>query len=1027
MVISLIFLLTGGISIGLLPVALYPPITPSVINVTASYPGASAQTVMETCIQPIETKLNGVKRMLYMASTASDDGSMQLKVTFDIGTDGDQNTVNTQNRVNWASALLPEEVQRRGVITKEASSNILGIVSLYSPNNTYSNLELSNFLSIYIQDELARIPGMGDVKALGEMTYAIRIWLDPMKMNALKVTVEDISSALRAQNVQVSAGALGDAPANAKQKIRFSVATRGRLSSAEEFEKIVIRKNKDSSPLYLKDVAEVELGAERYTGLNSLNGKSAAMLILYQLNDANALAIIKEVKKRLDRIKGEFFPKDMDYEISYDSTTFISASIEEVAVTLLEAVLLVVLVTFLFLQSFRATLVPLAAIPVSLVGTFAVMAMIGYSINLITLFGLILAIGIVVDDAIVVIENVSRLMEEEGLSPREAALKSMEQVTGPVVATTSVLLAMFVPVCFLPGITGVMYRQFGVTISVSVLISMINALTLSPALCALILKAPKAGETGKKFLFFRWFDNTFDGMTKGYMVIVKSLLRKGALVLFLYGILFLGALHLYKKLPSGFVPDEDQSAFFVSLQLPEGATLQRTHEALLKAQKLLMGYKEVKNVVATSGMNILTSTNSSNTGFAIAVLKDWKERTEEKSKQNALLRRFMREVQRAVPEATVAGFGIPTIPGIGVVSGFSLVLQDHSNSMTPMELQKNVEDVIAEAGRSPVIATAFTTFRASSPQIYLEIDREKAIRLGVDISQVSSALQGFFSYAYINDFNKYGKSYKVELQAGKEFRDGVEDFAHARVRSSTGEMVPLGTFTRPKTNFVPQYLQRYNMYQSVTVNGIPAPGHSSGEAMEEMEKIVKKVAPGLSVEWTDMSYQEKLAGNQILIVFALALLFIFLFLVAQYESWTIPLAVLLSVPAAFLGAVLSLKFLGMDNNIYTQVGLVLLFGIACKTAILIVEFAREEYLKGLSIYEAAEKAATLRFRAVLMTAISFLLGTWPLVAAAGACAVSRRSLGTAVFGGMLFSVIVGTCLIPVFFAVVQKWTAGKKQ
>lgn len=1026
-VIAILFLLSGLIALFTLPITLYPNITPSVITVSTRYPGADAQTVLDTVIQPIESQINGVKRMLYMSSTATDDGSASVKVTFDIGTDGDTNTVNTQNRVNWATAQLPQEVQRQGVITKEASSNILAVITLYSPNGTYSELELSNFMSISVKDEIARIPGVGDVMEFGEMTYAMRIWLDTMRMASLKVTVEDVKSAIASQNVQVSAGALGDAPSSPEQAERLSVAAQGRLANPEQFGSIVIRSNSDGSQVRLRDIARVEMGAETYSGISTLNGKPAAMLAVYQLNEANGLEIAREINKRLDRLKNNLFPEDLEYGIQYDTTKFITASIDEVKNTLFEAVLLVVLVTFLFLQDWRSTLVPTIAIPVSLVGTFAVMLGIGYSINMTTLFGLILAIGIVVDDAIVVIENVSRLMEEEHLPPKEAALKSMKQVTGPIIATTSVLLAMFVPVCFLPGITGVMYRQFGITISVAVFISMINALTLSPALCALLLKPVDPNR--RKFFFFRWFDAGFDKLTRGYSSIVKSLLRKSVLVLLLYAVMGAGALKLYTLLPTGFIPNEDQGAFFVSVQLPDGASLMRTEKVTQKVTGILRGIPEVEDFIFTSGFNILNGINASNCAFGIVTLKDWSERKDKEKQQDAVIAKFYAKALQ-IPDASIVPFGVPSIPGLGTTSGFSLMLQDTSGNMTPQDFQKTLNEILVEANNSPVFSSVYSTFRASFPQVYLDIDREKAIRLGVTPDSINTALQGIFGSTYVNDFNKYGKSYKVELQGDNVFRDDVRDLTKAYVRNGKGDMVPLGTLVDIKYNFVPQFLTRYNMFQSVLVNGSAAPGYSSGQAMDEMEKIVKKVNSGMSFEWTDMSYQEKLAGNQIVIVFALALLFIYLFLVAQYESWMIPFSVLLSVPVAFLGAVLSLYLLNIENNIYTQVGFVLLFGIACKTAILIVEFAKEQHEKGTPILEAAEYAARLRFRAVLMTAVSFILGTFPLVVALGAGAVSRRSLGTAVFGGMLVSVIIGTLLIPVFYAVIQRmieWARKKTE
>ena len=1016
-VISILILLGGGIAIFSLPVTLYPDIAPSQINITAHYPGADAQTVMDTVIQPIESQLNGVKDMLYMSSTASDDGSATVKVYFDIGTDGDKNTVNTQNRVNWAQASLPQEVQRLGLTTKESSSNMLAVIALYSPTGAYSDKELSNFLSISIKDEMARIPGVGDVSELGSLTYSMRVWLDNMRMASLGLTMGDVRNAISAQNVQISAGALGDSPAPKGQQTRFTVAAQGRMSDPEEFGAIVIRTNADGSQIRLRDISKVEMGAENYSGVSTLNGKPAALLAVYQLNNANGLEIARRMNERLAEIKKTSFPRDLACDISYDTTKFIRSSIHEVAETLYIAVLLVVLVTYIFLQDWRATLVPSIAIPVSLVGTFAVMKAVGFSINLITLFGLILAIGVVVDDAIVVIEGVSRLMDEEHLSPREAAIRTMRQVTGPCIATTLVLLAMFVPVCFLSGVTGVMYRQFGITISVAVSLSTVNALTLSPALCALILKPVDPGR--RKFILFRWFDSMFDWMTAKYSAIVRSLVRKSVLVILLYAAMGYGAVELFKALPTGFVPDEDQGTFFITVQLPDGASLERTETVMGRLREVIKDIPEVKDMIFVSGFDLINNVNTSNSALGIVILKDWSERQGKDQVQDAVMARFYDAV-KDIPSAMITPFGMPSISGLGTVSGFSMMLQDRSNALTPVQFQQKLNRVLMEANSSPVLSNVYSSFQASSPQVYLPVDREKAMKLGVDVNDISDTLQGTFGYTYVNDFNKYGKTYKVEFQSAADYRNDISDVSKIYLRNSSGKMVPLSTLVTPEFRFVPQYLQRFNMYQSISINGTPAPGYSSGQAMAEMERIVRKVDPSLSLEWTDMSYQEKRTGNQTVIVFALALLFIYLFLVAQYESWMLPISVVLSVPIAFLGAVVSLWLLHIDNNIYTQVGFVLLFGIACKTAILIVEFAKEQHDAGKDVYEAAEYAARLRFRSVLMTAVTFVLGTYPLVIATGACAVSRRSLGTTVFGGMTLSVVVGTILIPVFFAFIQQ-------
>ncbi len=1028
-VISIVITLAGLISIFTLPVTQYPNITPPQVSVSTSYPGADAKTVQETVIQPLETQINGVKKMLYVSSSATDTGMATITVTFAIGTDGDLNTVNVQNRVNWANAQLPEEVRRQSVIVKEKSSNMLQVIAVYSPNGSYDSLFLNNFATITLKDELARISGVGDVQVLGELKYAMRIWLNPDKMAYLKLNVEDVTSAIKAQNVQVSAGAIGDAPTADDQKFRYSIQTQGRMQDVAEFENIVVRATSAGEQVKLKDIARIELGAENYGSTGSYNGKPAALLAVYQLNDANGIDIARAVNAKLKELK-PLFPEDVECAVPFDTTEFISASISEVAVTLFEAVLLVILVTYLFLQDWRSTLVPTIAIPVSLIGTFAVMQLIGFSINLITLFGLILAIGVVVDDAIVVIENVSRLMAEEKLDPKAAAIKSMEQVTGPVIATTLVLLAMFVPVCFLPGITGEMYRQFGITISVAVSISSINALTLSPALSAMLLKPVTVGAEAKKFIFFRWFDRWFDRMTHGYGAVVTPIVRRAFVMLLCYGGLALLCLKLYNALPVGFIPDEDQGKIFVNIQLPDAASLPRSLAVTDEVIRIGQRTPGVKEIIAVPGFSILTGAQASNNSLLIFSLDPWKERTAPELQQDAILRRLLGEFGK-IKEAAVAAFGMPSIQGIGSTGGFAFVLQDTTGTH-PERLQQTIDRVTAEARKHPALMGVFSTFRANVPQKFLKIDREKALKLGVPLTSLNAALQGLTGYSYVNDFNKFGKIYKVEIQAESSFRNAIEDVRKMFVRNERGEMVPIGTMVSIEERLAPQYLNRYNLYSSATINGMNAPGYSSGDAMKAMEEIAAQVLPpGMTYSWTDMSYQEREANKSfqlmpgvelamMAVIFGLALLFMYLFLVAQYESWMLPLAVLLAVPIAFFGALVSLLLTGISNNIYTQVGFVLLFGIACKTAILIVEFAKQKHEEGMAVHEAAIFAAKLRFRAVLMTAVSFILGTMPLVVAVGAGAASRRSLGTAVFGGMLFAVVFGTILIPAFYVVVEK-------
>lgn len=1026
-VISIVITLAGIVALFTLPVTQYPDITPGQVSISATYPGADAKTVQETVIQPIEAQVNGVKRMIYMSSNATDTGAATITVTFDIGTDGDSNTVNTQNRVNWASAQLPEEVRRQSVIVKEKSPSMLLVIALFSPDGRYDDLFLSNYASIYLKDELARIPGVGEVQLLGEHKYSMRIWLDPERMAGMNMTVDEVTNALKQQNVQVSAGALGEAPTGGNGIFRYALQTQGRLSEVSEFEEIVVRSTPDGAQVKLKNIAEVELGAENYSSTGTYNGKPAALLAVYQLNEANGIQIREACAARLEELKA-YFPEGIDYGIPFDTTSFITASIDEVAMTLIIAVILVVAITYLFLQDWRSTVVPTLAIPVSLIGTFAVLLVIGYTINLITLFALILAIGIVVDDAIVVIENVNRLMEEEHLSPKQAAVKSMEEVTGPVIATTAVLLAMFIPICFLPGITGEMYRQFGITIAVSVVISSVNALTLSPALCSILLKPVEPG--GKKFFLFRWFNGGFERLTGGYIRLVRLIVRRALFALVLFAVIVFGCYWFYVNLPTGFIPEEDQGKLFVNIQLPDAASFDRTQAFTERVVEEVRKVDGVVDVLGVAGYSILTGSQASNNSMVLVSLLPWKERKSPELSQDAIQRKLQALLNRD-PGAVVQVFGLPTIQGIGTTGGFSFVVEDTTGTY-PERLETAVNDLCAAARQNPAIGSAYSTFRAQVPQVFLNIDREKALKLGVAISDINTALQGLTGYTYVNDFNKFGKVYKVEIQATARARRTVPDVRGIYVPNSQGEMVPLGTLVEVEQRLSPQYLNRYNMYSSATINGSNAPGYSTGQAMEAMEELARQILPeGMKFDWTDMSYQEKAANqpvrlgggvslNMTMIIFSLALLFMYLFLVAQYESWMIPVAVLLSVPIAFFGSLLFLWVMNVENNIYTQVGFVLLFGLACKTAILIVEFAKVSHEQGKSIFDAAVEAAKLRFRAVLMTAISFILGVLPLVVAAGAGAASRVSLGSAVFGGMIVAAIGGTLLVPMFYAVVQR-------
>ena len=1028
-VIAIVITISGLIAMLKLPVSQYPNITPSTVQVSATYPGADADTLQKTVIEPLEAQINGVKRMMYISSTSADNGQATINITFPADTDGDINTVNVQNREKLAEAQLPQAVQSQGISVKEKSTNMLLIIDLFSTDERYDEIFLSNYINLYIQDEIARIPGVGDTSIMGGANYSMRIWLDAERMGNLGITVNDVTNAIKGQNVQVSAGSLGDEPAPKGQIFRYTIQTQGRLETTDAFGDIVLRALPDGSSVKIKDVARIELGAENYTQTSFINDKKSSKLIIYQLPEGNGLQIAEACKAKMEQLKKQF-PEALEYSIMYDTTKFISASIKEVIITLFEAILLVILVTYIFLQDWRSALIPTIAIPVSLIGTFAVMLALGYSINLITLFGLVLAIGIVVDDAIVVIENVNRIMEEEHLSPRDAARKTMDQVTGPVIATTLVLLAMFIPVCFLPGITGAIYRQFGVTISISVLISSINALTLSPALSSVILR-PKTGKSFEsRFFIFKIFNFFFEHVTGAYTAIVKKLVRIAAIVVIAYcGLLFVGW-KLYNMIPTGFIPSEDQGAFFINVQLPDAASLQRTTAVSEQIRQDVLKLPGVIDVMTVNGFSILTSSSAPNNAFLVGILDDWSKRQTPNLKVDSLINKLGAQLY-ALPEAMAFPFQVPAIPGLGQAGGFSFVIED-TQGLNPERLEDAAMSFIAEANKRPEIRQAYTTFSARVPRIYLKFDRDKAYKLGVNLDDINATLSGMQGYVYVNDFNKFGKVFKVEVQADAKYRSTLESFNGLYVNNNNGEMVPISTLVEIETRFGAQYINRYNLYPSVTINGDAAPGYSSGQAMKALEEVAAQTLPeGMQYDWTDMSYQEKLAGGQTAIIFALALLFIYLFLVAQYESWMLPWAVMLSVPVAFVGALFFTWMRSFDNNIYTQVGFVLLFGLACKTAILIVEFASEQRKSGKDTLEAAVFAARLRFRAVMMTAISFILGVLPLVFANGAGALSRQSLGTAICGGMLIAAIAGTILIPAFYVVVQKLidfgAAGKKK
>tara|TARA_Y100000782_G_scaffold99652_1_gene114081 strand:- start:2315 stop:5425 length:3111 start_codon:yes stop_codon:yes gene_type:complete len=1011
LVISIVITIAGLISMALLPVNMYPQITPPQVQITASYPGASAQIVEESVIRPIEEQVNGVEDMMYIESTSSNNGTANITVYFKVGTDTDIAQVNVQNRVALAESGLPEEVKRQGVSVKKKSSSMLLGINLYSSKDNIDAIFLSNYATNYLTEPLGRINGVASAEVMGEQTYSMRLWLRPDRMASLELTVAEVQAALQEQNTIVAAGKLGAAPTGPSQQFEYSIQAKGRLKTPEEFGQTIIRANRDGNFVRLNDIARIEMGAASYNTTAKLNQQDTAFIVIYQLTEANATQVATDVKARMEELAKQL-PDGIEYSIPYDTTEFINRSIEEVVITLVQAVGLVILVVFLFLQNWRATLIPTVAIPVSLVGTFAFMMMMGYSINLITLFGLVLAIGIVVDDAIIVIENVERILKEEKLPIKEAVTKAMEQVSGPIVATTLVLLAVFVPVGFMPGITGELYKQFSVTISFAVLISSVNALTLSPALCALLLNE-------KAMQPIKWlapFENVITRSTSGYSKVINFILKRSARMALFAVVIFAAAGWLVKTVPTGFVPAEDQGFLFVDVQLPDAAASNRTQEVMHKLGDIVKNEPAATDFIAVSGFSLLGGAGSNN-ALGIVILKDWEERTSSELGLRAVLTRLMGQFW-AMPDAQIMAFNPPSIPGLGTSAGFEFRLQD-SEGREPAELAQVLNGLIYEANQRPELSNVYSTFRANVPQYFLEVDRNKAKAQGVALSDIFLTLQAQLGSLYINDFNQFSRTYRVIMQAESRFRQNPADLQYYYVRNDEGAMVPLTTLAKLEPILGPTSLTHFNLYRSASISGQPAAGYSSGDAIKVMQELAEQLPTGYVYEWAGQSKQEIEAGNVAPILFGLAVVFVYLFLVAQYESWTIPFSVIAAVPLALFGAMLALYIIGMENNIYAQVGLVLLIGLSTKTAILIVEFAMEERSAGKGILEAALNAAKMRFRAVLMTALSFVLGVLPLVFASGAGAGSRISLGVTVLFGMLAATIFGTLLVPLFYTLVQ--------
>ena len=1085
-VLSIVIFLAGGIALlsGTLPVAQYPDITPPTVEVSAFYPGANAQVVADTVAAPIEQQVNGVEGMLYMSSQCTNDGTYTLTVTFKNGVDLNMAQVLVQNRESLAEPILPDLVKRRGVTVKKKSPTILMIVNLFSPGASRDNLYLSNYATIQLRDELSRLPGVGDITYLGQRDYSMRVWLDPGKMSFRNLTATDVSTAIAQQNIQVAAGQIGQPPIPNGQVFQYTMTTLGRLEDADQFANIILKTDTDGRIVRLRDVARIELGAQGYDQTCTLDGQPSVALSIYQRPGSNALKTADMVKDKMDELK-QRFPEGVDYSIVYDTTPFITESVQEVYNTLRDAVILVAVVVLLFLQNWRSALIPLIAVPVAIVGTAAVMAMMGFSLNNLTLFGLVLAIGIVVDDAIVVVEAVEHHVEH-GMAPRDATVRAMDEVSGPVIAIGLVLTAVFVPCAFISGIVGQFFRQFALTIATSTVISAFNSLTLSPALAAILIR-PKSREkpealprlayalagAGVAYLFLTpliqrllgpglasaparfsslagaapavlsvltggvigwvagwpadrllvWFFGVFNAgfaaLTRGYTWIVGLLLKGSFAVLLIYGGLLYLTYYAFDKTPTGFIPSQDKGYLLVNVQMPDSTSVEKTQEVMRRVEEIALKTPGVKHTVAIAGQSILLNANAPNFGAMYVMLEEFHHRTKPELHGEAISEKLQAELQHEIIEGLVNVFGAPPVEGLGTAGGFKVVIEDRGDSGLDA-LQQNAERVVSEGTHTEGLLGLFTSFRANTPWLYLNIDRDKVNAMGVSMDEVFNTLQVYLGSLYVNDFNRFGRTWQVNVQGDSNFRKQTEDLKLLKIRNQAGGMAPFGAMASVEPRPGPVLIMRYNMYPSAAINGQPGPGVSSGQAIDSMGKVVADSIPDtMRSEWTELALLQLQTGNTAMIVFALAVVLVFLVLAAQYESWSLPFSVILVVPMCLLCSVVGVQMAKMDINIFTQIGFIVLVGLACKNAILIVEFAKARREEGVPRYQATLDACMLRLRPIMMTSFAFILGVVPLVLSEGAGSEMRRALGTAVFGGMLGVTLFGIFLTPVFYFVIQ--------